>query len=306
MNATTRIKMIKEAIRLANMVQRGRGELEDQVRRNKEDIDYILAGMARHTIPRCLLRKRPRLWSDLRPQDQARIVNKLARKAIRLDIIYSLDDMVRNQLKCGIVGPLEEAFTQVSQRAKGLSGRTHRLEHSPWCLRVGKRLTKEGTPTTRLDKLRRSMIDHWRYDVALGYCNPIGKVEFYADIHPDDVEWYRHPIGEGKEDNAAYIVICSRQILKLSKLFLGYKPLAANLYLKDEATASEVYYAAFLETPRKAPPTITRAYIGVAHLPRKKKPSLTSLYKTAAGALKAANNLYGHHMASLIYKEAAQ
>lgn len=309
MNQTQRVKLVREVLRIANVANRGHGSLEDNVRVNKEAIDSILRTIALKAIPRNKLRRRPRIWADLRPQDKERIVNKLARKCLRRGTRHHCHH--RSQ-RMGFIDTIAELRDQVEDRMRTLQ-RTYpsRIADNFWTIDRGGRLPKEGTPTTRLDTMRRSLLNTWRFETGTGYRNPIKLLEFCTYIHPDDVEWQRYE-GDPDIDKAEFVyrVVCSREVLKLSKLFPGLRPLAANLYLEDEKTKSRVYYAAFLEMPPKKCPYVRTAFIARARLPRQGTSmadyTTTALYKTPAGALKAANDIYGLHMAQFLYKEAAQ
>lgn len=313
MNATTRNKMVREVLRIANVVQMGRGELEDRVRQHKEDIDAILRRVAPHTIAGNKLRRRPKTWSDLRPQDRQRIATKLARKLIAKDYDdYHLDGIVNARLlRMGLID-IKGAADEVLKTKTALSLRSG----SSWQPRRGwstpdnrrRRLPAKGTPTSRLHDKRLALVNGLRTSASYDFRYDMEGLEFVPSLHPDDAEWETRL---NAEDVHYYKVVCAREIMALNKLLRQHRPIAATLYLEDDRTKSRVYYGAFLDFPRKGPISVERAYVGLSVLPQGgNRPDIQQttpvLYKTPVGALKAANDTFGKHMASLIYREGKQ
>lgn len=297
MNHTKRVAALHEIVRIYNMLQASKRDIDSFATKRRAHLDEALALLVPHVVPPKPTRHRR--WAELRPQDQERIIAKLARKAVT-DGADKLDCMMRDM---GIVGPLIEMPSQTA-RDKRPSARNWRAGHatSDWRRFLqGKHPLPEGTPATRLKNDRHDKLRRFRAKITP---DP-GQVyiidpEFVPGLHPDDTCWERVQYSLGEY----YRVIAAQDVLRLNERFkTTYPLLAGNLYLADEAVNVEVYYCAMLHFPRKGDPLIRKVYIGRAVMPRGGKVEVTKPFSTSAPAFLAAQTAFTQAMSDILYRE---
>jgi hypothetical protein len=235
--------------------------------------------------------------TDLRPQDQERLVRKLARKADRSTTPVKLRDM-------GFVGNVDELPTDKIMEAQPMQRpwRSRRYAASPtphlpkYLNRGDPILLPQGSPAERVQEERHKLLRAFRARITPRPDAHVRDPEFVAGLHPDDACW--------ETGEAAIHVIASRDICRLNKHFAGqHSLLAGNLYLADPEVNTEVWYCARLHFPRKGNPTLDRCYLGRTVLPRSNQIVVTQPYKTGTAPFIAARDTFASAMASILYQE---
>jgi hypothetical protein len=294
LNHTKRVAVLNQIIRLHNMLISSRRDIDTFATKRREHIDEMLATLASTLTPPT--KPRHRHWQDLRPQDQERLIRKLARKAHRNTTPIKLRDM-------GFVGSVDELPTDKILKAQPMQ--------RPWRSRFGPSptphlpkylnrgdpiLLPEGTPAERAQEMRHQRLRVFRARITPRPEAHVRDPEFVAGLHPDDACW------ELTGDRIH--VVASRDICRLNSHFSDqHSLLAGNLYLADPEVNTEVWYCARLHFPRKGNPTLDRCYLGRTVLPRSNQVVVTQPYKTGTAPFIAARDTFAGAMSSILYQE---
>jgi hypothetical protein len=294
LNHTKRVAILNEIVRLHNMLTASRRDIDTFATKRREHIDEMFAKLAFFLAPKSP--RRHRLWSELRPQDQERLIRKLARKADHVTTPVKLRDM-------GFVGNVGELPTDkiIEAQPNAQPGRSRYAAsptpHLPKYLNRGDPiLIPQGTPSERVQEMRHQLLRAFRARITPRPGFYVRDPEFVAGLHPDDACW--------ETGEAAIHVIAARDICALNKHFAGqHSLLAGNLYLSDLEVNTEVWYCARLHFPRKGNPTLDRCYLGRTVLPRTNQVVVTQPYKTGTAPFIVARDTFAGAMSSILYQE---
>lgn len=273
MKHNQRVTALRQIERLNNMRLASRRDLEDFCLKNKTYLDDMLSELIAMLSPPAK-RKKPKYWSDLRPQDVERITKKLR---------YKSNPYVQ-LLQMGFVG---QELGSVGAEIKEHPRRSYRIRGhgSSWA-------PKEGTPLTRLEDKRRSLVISFKNDRT----RAITKYEFIPDLHPDDAEWT-------SDDTSEIHVVADRHVITLNKILPSNRILAARLYMEDLEIPVCVYHCAVLRHPRSGPNVVQTCYIGRAVLSRNGGIWISEKAKTPTTAFKDAKAAWTRAMSAIIYTE---
>jgi hypothetical protein len=309
MNTTKRVKLLREVERLHNMLAASRRPIEEFASGQKQLIDAMLAGIAREAIPANYLKKKPKRWVELRPQDQDRLYKRAFQRAAH-------DDAVERSLLIRRMVPTLDYEDQAgkvysdfshARRFNNVRRNERRFSNNkrplPAYLGVRPHYLPEGTPQRRLKDKRNKVLNIWRHQFPSDHAHSMGQSEFVPNLHPDDAEWNVVRYDDNNDKPLVWSAVVARDILRLDTLFPARHIMAANLYFDDKDTKSEVYYCAYLYWGRKVAPEVRRGYFGRQYKPDLKKWVVTSAYKTPTGCYNECHAIFNSSMSAILYKE---
>jgi hypothetical protein len=292
MNTTRRIELLRQVRRINNMLLGSNKTLEEFASLQKDLIDRSLEAIALEALPANYRRRRPRRWSELRPQDQQRLTRKLFRIGANCrarDLDRPLRDMgIRDDdlITTAIWDRVTEAARTYTMRFPRHHG--HELP--------------EGTPADRLHAKRLATIDCYRYDIPSDQRRYIAGAEFVPSLHPDDAEW---PLTQKDEASEIFFKpVVAADVRRLAEFFPNQRVLATQPYLEDPDTKSAVYYVAYLHIARKSTPRVERCYMGRQWNPETKAWVITERCRSGAAAYTQCHAIFNEAVSRLIHQEA--